>query len=475
MSDTEIGAGADLPRFPEGFLLGAATASYQIEGAVAEDGRTPSIWDTFSHTPGKVRHGDNGDVAADHYHRMPQDVALMKQLGLQAYRFSLAWPRIQPGGRGPVNVKGLDFYSRLVDELLEAGIQPVATLYHWDLPQELEDAGGWTTRATSEAFGRYAEVVARALGDRIRSWTTLNEPWCSAYLGYCSGVHAPGRESQAASLAAVHHLNLGHGLAVQAVRAAHADANCSITHNLHVIRPADPHSPEDVDIVRRLDALGNRAFLGPELEGAYPSDLLADTAAITDWSFVRDGDLEQIHQPLDLLGINYYTTSTARKWDGVTDRNREDGHMVATQPPWPGPDDVDFVREPGAHTQMGWRVEPAGLTELLVRTAKDYPGLPLMVTENGAAYPDIVAPDGQVHDGDRVDYVRRHLGAVRDAIDAGADVRGYLLWSLLDNFEWAWGYERRFGIVHVDYETQQRTLKDSGRFYAEVIRAHARD
>ncbi len=461
----------DLPRFPEGFLLGAATASYQIEGAVAEDGRTPSIWDTFSHTPGKVRHGDTGDVAADHYHRMVQDVALMKELGLDAYRFSIAWPRIHPGGTGPVNPAGLDFYSRLVDELLAAGIRPVATLYHWDLPQELEDAGGWTSRATAEAFAAYAGTVASALGDRVHSWTTLNEPWCSAYLGYCSGVHAPGRESQADALSAVHHLNLGHGLAVQAVRAAHPGALCSVTHNLHVIRPADPHSAEDVDIVRRLDALGNRAFLGPELEGAYPADLFADTAAITDWSFVRDGDLREIHQPLDVLGVNYYTTSIARKWDGVTERSREDGHMVAAQPPWPGPDDVDFVQEPGPRTQMGWLVDPSGLTELLVRTAKDYPGLPIMVTENGAAYADTVSADGGVHDGDRVDYVRRHLTAVRDAIDAGADVQGYLLWSLLDNFEWAWGYERRFGVVRVDYETQERTPKDSARFYAEVIAA----
>ncbi|MEP6628860.1 MAG: GH1 family beta-glucosidase [Lapillicoccus sp.] len=461
----------DLLRFPEGFLLGAATASYQIEGAVAEDGRTPSIWDTFSHTPGKVRHGDTGDVAADHYHRMVADVALMKEIGLDAYRFSIAWPRIRPGGTGPVNPAGLDFYSRLVDELLAAGIRPVATLYHWDLPQELEDAGGWTNRATSEAFAAYAGTVAAALGDRVHSWTTLNEPWCSAYLGYCSGVHAPGRESQAGSLAAVHHLNLGHGLAVQAVRAASPGALCSVTHNLHVIRPADPHSTEDVDIVRRLDALGNRAFLGPELEGAYPDDLFADTASITDWSFVRDGDLREIHQPLDVLGVNYYTTSIVRKWDGVTERSREDGHMVAAQPPWPGPDDVDFVQQPGPRTQMGWLVDPAALTELLVRTAKDYPGLPLMVTENGAAYPDTVSADGVVHDSDRVDYVRRHLAAVRDAIDAGADVQGYLLWSLLDNFEWAWGYERRFGIVRVDYNTQERTLKDSARYYAGVIRA----
>ncbi len=462
----------ELPLFPEQFVFGAATASYQIEGATAEDGRTPSIWDTFSHTPGKVLHGDTGDVAADHYHRVAEDVALMKELGLQAYRFSLAWPRIQPGGSGAFNQRGLDFYSRLVDELLAAGIAPMVTLYHWDLPQELEDAGGWTSRETSEALATYAGKVAEVLGDRVHTWTTLNEPWCSAYLGYCSGVHAPGRESQADSLSAVHHLNLGHGLAVQAIRAVHPGARTSITHNLHVIHPADPHSAEDLDVVRRLDALGNRAFLGPELDGAYPEDLLADTAPITDWSFVRDGDLAAIHQPIDVLGVNYYTTSVVRKWDGVAERDGGDGHKVGAQPPWPGPDDVVFVPEPGPRTQMDWLVDPAGLTELLVRTAKDYPGIPLMVTENGAAYEDVVSPDGQVHDVERTDYVSRHLAAVGDAIDAGADVQGYLLWSLLDNFEWAYGFERRFGIIHVDYASQRRTIKDSGRFYASVINAH---
>ena len=460
-------------RFPPGFLLGAATASYQIEGAVAEDGRTPSIWDTYSHTPGKVLGGDHGDVAADHYHRMPQDVALMRELGLQAYRFSVSWPRIQPGGRGPMNQVGLDFYSRLVDELLDADIAPIVTLYHWDLPQGLEDAGGWTSRETSLAFGELARTVAETLGDRVHSWTTLNEAWCSAYLGYASGVHAPGRTDDLAALRAVHHLNLAHGLGVQAVRSVLPDAELSITHNLHVIRPADPHSERDRDVVRRLDALGNRAFLTPELEGHYPQDLVEDTAAITDWSFVQDGDLADIHQPIDLLGINYYTTSTAAWWDGISPCNRDDGHMVGERAPWPGVTDVDFVREEGQRTRMGWLVDPAGLTELLVRTAKDYPGLPLIVTENGAAYLDEVSADGQVHDALRTEYVALHLQAVREAIDAGADVRGYLLWSLLDNFEWAWGYDRRFGIVRVDYDTQQRTVKESGHFYAEVIRANS--
>ena len=458
--------------FPKDFLFGSATASYQIEGAVAEDGRTPSIWDTFSHTPGKVMNGDTGDRAVDHYHRMPADVALMKDLGLQAYRFSVAWPRIQPNGAGAFNSRGIDFYSRLVDELLAADIKPIVTLYHWDLPQELEDAGGWASRATAEAFAPYAASLARALGDRVHVWTTLNEPWCAAYLGYASGVHAPGRTNGADALAAVHHLNLAHGLAIQAIRAELPEAKMSVTHNLHVIRPADPHSEDDLDVVRRLDALGNRAFLEPELEGRYPEDLIADTAKVTDWSFVRDGDLETIHQPLDILGVNYYTTSIARKWDGVSPRTLEDGHKPSEHTAWVGVDDVDFVLEAGRRTRMGWLVEPAGLTELLLRTSKTYPGLPLMVTENGAAFDDTVSEDGQVHDEQRLDYVREHLGAVRDAIDSGADVRGYQLWSLLDNFEWAWGYDRRFGIIRVDYDTQERTIKDSARFYADVIRAN---
>jgi len=459
--------------FPKGFLFGAATASYQIEGAVDEDGRTPSIWDTFSHTPGKVVGDDNGDVAADHYHRIRDDVALMKQLGLQTYRFSIAWPRIQPGGSGAFNQKGVDFYSSLVDELLDKGIKPIATLYHWDLPQELEDAGGWANRDTAQAFTRYAAKVAETLGDRIHLWTTLNEPWCAAYLGYASGVHAPGRTNGADALAAVHHLNLAHGLATQAIRAQLPEAQVSVTHNLHVIHPADPGSADDLDIVRRLDALGNRAFLGPELEGAYPDDLLADTARITDWGFVHEGDLKDIHQPLDLLGINYYTTSVARKWDGVSPRDLEDGHQGSENTPWVGVDDVDFVRELGPRTEMGWLVDPAGLTELLVRTARTYPDLPLLVTENGAAFADSVDADGQVRDSQRVDYVSAHLAAIMDAIDAGADVRGYQLWSLLDNFEWAWGYARRFGVVRVDYDTQARIVKDSAKFYADVIRANA--
>ena len=304
--------------FPEDFLWGSATASYQIEGAYHEDGRTFSIWDTFCRTPGKVLNGDTGDVADDHYHRWQQDVGLIKELGLQAYRFSIAWPRIQPGGSGPFNPAGIAFYDRLVDALLAAGVQPVTTLYHWDLPQELEDAGGWVNRETALRFADYAEHVAGALGDRISVWTTLNEPWCAAFLGYAAGVHAPGRTEPASALAAAHHLNLAHGLGARAVRSVLGEATqVSVTLNLHVIRPEDPDSDDDLDAVRQIDAVGNRVFLGPMLDGAYPEDLLSDTAHVTDWSFVQDGDTATAQVPLSVLGINYYSTSKARRFGGV--------------------------------------------------------------------------------------------------------------------------------------------------------------
>ena len=452
--------------FPEGFIWGAATASYQIEGAVDEGGRGPSIWDTFSRTPGATLGGDTGDVAADHYHRWPQDLDQLSALGVSAYRFSTAWPRIQPTGAGPAVQAGLDFYSRLVDGLLERAIAPVVTLYHWDLPQALETAGGWPVRETALRFGEYAELVVATLGDRVQQWTTLNEPWCAAYLGYAAGIHAPGRREPAAALAAAHHLNLGHGLAAAAVRELAPAAALSATLNLHVLRPASD-SPADLDAVRRLDAVGNRVFLGPMLDGAYPPDLLRDTAGITDWGFVQDGDLAITAAPLDNLGINYYSTVLVRAGDGTSPRS--DGHGDSAATPWVGADDVDLVPQPGPHTAMGWNIEPAGLTELLVRTARQYPSLPLMVTENGAAFDDVVDPDGAVHDGDRVSYLARHVQAVAAAIEQGADVRGYFVWSLLDNFEWAYGYDRRFGIIRVDYDTQARTWKDSARWYQQLV------
>lgn len=455
--------------FPQGFGWGAATAAYQIEGAATEDGRGPSIWDTFAHTPGRTLDGATGDVACDHYHRLDADLDLMAGLGLRAYRFSVAWPRVVPAGSGAVNPAGLAFYDRLVDGLLARGIRPIVTLYHWDLPQPLEDAGGWPARDTALRFGEYAGVVAAALGDRVDTWTTLNEPWCAAFLGYAAGVHAPGRTEPAAALAAAHHLNLAHGLGVQAIRAALPGARCSATLNLHEVRPADPQDPADVAAARRIDRIGNEVFVGPMLEGAYDPALLDQTRHVTDWSFVRDGDEKTAGQPVDVLGVNYYTPTVVRAWDGVSPREQADGHGDGAGTPWVGVTDVDFVDQGPPYTTMGWSIDPSGLEDLLLRMHRRFPGLPLMVTENGAAFPDVVAPDGAVHDDDRVGYLHGHIEAVGRAIAAGADVRGYLAWSLMDNFEWARGYEQRFGIVRVDYDTLERTLKDSARWYAGVI------
>ncbi len=456
--------------FPEDFTFGSATAAFQIEGAAGEDGRTPSIWDTFSRTPGKVWNGDTGDVACDHYHRVEQDLDLMADLGLQAYRFSIAWPRIVPTASGEVNRAGVDFYSRLVDGLLDRGIRPVATLYHWDLPQYLEDAGGWTARATTDAFERYAEVMGAALGDRVHTWTTLNEPWCSASLGYGQGGHAPGRREPASALAAVHHLNLAHGRAVQALRATSTgDPDYSVTLNFHVLRGEGEGADE---AMRRIDGLANRAFTQPLLRGEYPADVIADTAAVSDWGFVQDGDLDAIRQPIDVLGVNYYSTATVRLWDGVSPKQQHDGHKGAEGgTAWPGSDEVvEFVAQPGPYTAMGWNIAPEGLEELLVSLAEQFPEQPLMVTENGAAFDDTVADDGSVPDPERTDYLRRHFTAAHRALERGVDLRGYFVWSLLDNFEWGYGYAKRFGIVRVDFETLERTVKDSGLWYRELVR-----
>ncbi|GAA3048294.1 GH1 family beta-glucosidase [Streptomyces roseofulvus] len=458
---TAVDARPDAPatlRFPEGFRWGTATAAYQIEGAATEDGRTPSIWDTFSRTPGKVRNGDTGDIAADHYHRVHEDVALMRELGVTDYRFSVAWPRVQPTGRGPALQKGLDFYRRLCDELREAGIRPVATLYHWDLPQELEDAGGWPRRETAARFAEYAGIVADGLGDRVATWTTLNEPWCAAFLGYGNGVHAPGRTDDAAALRAAHHLNLAHGWAVGALRERlPAGAEVSLTLNLHVVR-ALTESAEDRDAARRIDAVANRVFLDPVFRGRLPEDLVRDTAGVTDWAFVRDGDLAAIAAPIDSLGLNYYSPTVVAAGSSESPS------------PWAGAErHVRFLPAPGPRTAMDWPVDADGLYELLTRLRDELPDVPLVITENGAAYDDYADPSGRVRDPERVAYLHGHLAAVRRAIEDGADVRGYFLWSLLDNFEWAFGYSKRFGIVHVDFASQRRTLKDSARWYADVI------
>ncbi|WP_374204306.1 GH1 family beta-glucosidase [Streptomyces sp. HPF1205] len=444
--------------FPPAFRWGAATAAYQIEGAADEDGRTPSIWDTFSRTPGKVRNGDTGDIAADHYHRMREDVALMAGLGLTDYRFSVSWPRVQPTGRGPALQKGLDFYRALVDELLAAGIRPVLTLYHWDLPQELEDAGGWPARDTAYRFAEYAGLVAEALGDRVPTWTTLNEPWCAAFLGYAEGVHAPGRTEPEAALRAAHHLNLAHGLAVGVLRElTRPSSEVLLSLNLAAVRPLSG-GRADAEAARRVDALANRVFLDPVFHGRYPRDLISDTAPLTDWSFVEDGDLRIVSRPVDGLGINYYTPTVVGAGS----------HPLPS--PWPAAHDhVGFVPAPGPRTAMDWPVDAGGLYELLVRLRDELPGTPLLVTENGAAYDDYADPAGAVHDPERIAYLRAHLEAVQRAMAAGADVRGYFLWSLLDNFEWAHGYGKRFGLVHVDYATQRRTPKDSASWYADVV------
>ena len=456
-------------QFPAYFLIGSATAAYQIEGAAQEDGRGPSIWDTFSHTPGRVVAGDTGDVADDHYHRLDSDLDLMAELGLEAYRFSIAWPRIQPDGSGAVNPAGIDFYSRLIDGLVARGIRPIATLYHWDLPQPLEDSGGWTNRATAFHFAEYAAIVGAAFGDRVAVWTTLNEPWCSAFLGYGSGAHAPGRSDPLAALQAVHHLNLAHGLALQALRrVVTGDPQYSATLNFHVIRGDHATSPE---AIRRIDALANRAFTGPMLSGSYPPDLLEDTASITDWSFVLPGDLSLIHQPLDFLGVNYYSTATVRLWDGTNRKQNADGHKNVGGSPWPGSEQVEFLVQDGPYTAMGWNIAPDGLEELLVSLHRAHPGLPLIITENGAAFDDTVAGN-LVDDPERIDYLRRHFTAAHRAMARGVDLRGYLVWSLLDNFEWGYGYSKRFGIVHVDFATQQRTVKGSGKWLAALIAGH---
>ncbi|MET7881117.1 MULTISPECIES: GH1 family beta-glucosidase [Micromonospora] len=450
--------------FPPGFLWGAATAAYQIEGAAADDGRTPSIWDTFSHTDGLVVAGHTGDVACDHYHRLGGDVALMAEMGLKSYRFSVSWPRVQPGGTGAANRQGLDFYKRLVDELLANGIEPWLTLYHWDLPQELEDAGGWPSRDTAARFADYTTLMADALGDRVRYWTTLNEPWCSAFLGYGSGVHAPGRSNGADAVRAGHHLMLGHGLAVQALRAARPTAEVGVTVNLYPVDPASD-APADVDAARRIDGLANRFFLDPLLRGSYPADLVSDLSTVTDFDHVHDGDLAIISTPLDLVGINYYSRHVV----AAPAEGAEPEPYWRAPSCWPGSEDVRFVSRGFPVTDMGWEIDAPGLVETLRRVHEDYTDLPLYVTENGSAFVDEVV-DGQVDDVDRLGYFDAHLRAAHEAIDAGVPLKGYFAWSLMDNFEWAWGYTKRFGMIHVDYDTQTRIPKSSARWYASVIR-----
>ncbi|HET90122.1 MAG TPA: beta-glucosidase [Chloroflexi bacterium] len=438
--------------FPSNFIWGAATASYQIEGAWNEDGKGESIWDRFSHTPGAVANGDTGDVACDHYHRWCEDVALMKTLGLQAYRFSIAWPRLLPAGRGDVNQAGLDFYDRLVDALLEAGITPFVTLYHWDLPQALQDAGGWPARATAEAFVEYADLASRALGDRVAHWITLNEPFVSAVVGYLDGRHAPGHTNLDEMLAAAHHLLLGHGWAVPVIRQNRPQAEVGIVLNLGGQHPASP-SPADRAAAWRQDGVIHRWFLDPLAGRGYPADVVQWRGRPMD--FVMGGDLEHIAAPLDFLGVNYYTRGIVRSQE--IPENENEPRTV-----FPNPE----------HTEMGWEVYPEGLYEILGRLHFCYPFPALYVTENGAAYPDQVGPSGEVDDARRVSYLEQHLVQAGRAIAVGVPLRGYFAWSLLDNFEWAHGYSKRFGLVYVDYRTQQRILKRSAHWYGRVIAAN---
>ncbi|GLZ33677.1 beta-glucosidase [Lentzea sp. NBRC 105346] len=431
---------------PADFCWGVATSAYQIEGAVDADGRTQSIWDTFCRVPGAVFNSENGDVACDHYHRMPADVSMIAGLGVDAYRFSVSWPRVQPGGRGPLNRRGADFYSRLVDELLSAGVQPWITLYHWDLPQELEDSGGWPARDTAYRFAEYASLVHSVLGDRVPTWTTLNEPWCSAMLGYHQGVHAPGRRDFGDAMKAVHHLLLGHGLAAQALRSLGV-GELGITLNMGCATPFSS-SAADIDAARRADGLGTRIYLDPLVHGRYPADVLEDIGVSLP---VAEGDLEIISTPLDVLGVNYYSSLTFRGGDD--------------------PASPVVVPQSLPVTAMGWEIVPSGLTDLLVRLHNDY-GLPMVITENGAAFDDVAGSDGFVADADRVSYIASHIEAVGKACSLGADVRGYFAWSLMDNFEWAYGYAKRFGIVRVDYETQERVLKQSAHWYRDTIHQH---
>jgi len=452
----------DQLRFPDGFLWGAATAAYQIEGAPDEDGKGPSIWDTFSHTPGKVFHGETGDVACDSYHCYPEDIAMLQRLGVGAYRFSLSWPRIQPDGRGAVNPKGIDYYNRLIDGLLEKGITPVITLYHWDLPQPLQDKGGWATRDITEIFADYAGRAGEAFGDRVHRWITVNEPWVVAHVGYRDGRHAPGIKDPKQAVAANHHLLLAHGRAVTALRASSpSPAQVGITLNLAVVRPV---SPAAADLAAELDARHNGAYLGPLLRGAYPERLTSEFSPARVPGLVHDGDFDLITAPIDFLGVNFY----APAYVGIRpDGEPRHGEQLI------GPDEVLVQPEGMPITAMNWLVDSSAIYELMTRVRDETNGLPLYITENGSAWYDYVTQDGTVEDYERLQYLRDHLTALHEAIEHGVNLRGYFAWSLLDNFEWAEGYAKRFGLVFVDFGTQKRIVKRSGEFYAAVTRANA--
>jgi beta-glucosidase len=437
--------------FPSGFLWGAATASYQVEGAAFDDGKGESIWDRFSHTPGKIANGDTGDVACDHYHRYREDVEIMRAIGLKAYRFSIAWPRILPQGDGVVNEAGLDFYDRLVDALLAAGIKPMATLYHWDLPQALQDRqGGWASRAIVSQFAHYADIVSRRLGDRVKFWATINEPFVVAFAGHREGQHAPGLTDPQLAAQVAHHLLVAHGAAVPVLRAnAGADAQVGIVNAVTSVETL-PDATDEQQAQRNLfDAAFNRLFFDPIFFGRYPEEIA--TSPETTKVVMEDDDFKIIGAPTDFVGLNYYSRMIIGH-----------GHGFSTESPNP---DAEY-------TTMNWEVYPAGLYNVLMRFTQDYTPKAIYIAENGAAFHDTVSADGRVHDDQRVSYLREHFRRAAQAMQDGAPLRGYFVWSLLDNFEWAHGYNQRFGIVRVEYDTGQRILKDSARFYQSVIRAN---
>ena len=442
------------PTVPGDFVWGAATSAFQIEGASRVDGKGPSIWDTFCAEPGRVRHGHTGDVAIDHYHRYHEDVALLADLAFGAYRFSISWPRVLPSGQGRVSTAGLGFYDRLVDELLEAGLEPYPTLYHWDLPQALQDQGGWPERDCARWFADYAATVVDALGDRVRRWATLNEPWCAAYLGHASGVHAPGWQDAAASVASAHHLLLAHGLATSAMRAQRPGIEVGI-----VLNPAPVVAREGVtaDTVRRVDGLRNRWFLDALLLGAYPDDVLTDVGTAAD-ELVAPGDLQVIGAPLDWLGVNYYNDSVLGP-----------GEHPGVPSPYPYAPPTHVVADTDLVTDLGWPVTPHGLVDLLVHLRDTYPSLPpLAITENGAAFDDPLV-EGHIQDDRRIRYLAAHLDAMEQAMAKGVDLFGYFVWSAFDNFEWHDGYGPRFGIVHVDYDTMVRTPRASALWLRDLM------
>lgn len=435
--------------FPDDFMWGAATAAYQIEGAVDEDGRGPSIWDTFSRRPSAVLRGDTGDIACDHYHRWEEDLDLLADLGVDSYRFSVAWPRVMPSADGVVNTRGLNFYDRLVDGLLTRGIAPMVTLYHWDLPQAMQDLGGWAERDVTHHFVDYVRAVRGRLGDRVAHWLTLNEPYCSAFVGHIEGRHAPGIQDEPTAVAVLHHLLLAHGQAVNALRADGVTGQVGITCNLTSPHPATD-SAEDVAATKRLDLYENRMFLDPLFRGAYPEDAPEYYRGVTDFSFVHDGDLDVISTPIDFFGINYY-----------------ERHFVRADPADPV---RGWQRVPDPHpTAVGIGVHPDGLREILLRVTNEYTKLPLIVTETGIALHDYVDPNGEIKDDERIDFFDGHIRATHGAMADGANVVGFFPWSLMDNYEWAWGYGYRFGMTYVDYGTQCRIPKASYRWFKDVI------